>query len=29
MDTGLTVLASVPEMRAFSGSSSSVMVVPA
>jgi uncharacterized protein involved in exopolysaccharide biosynthesis len=29
MDTGLTVLASVPEMRAIGGSSSSVLVVPA
>jgi uncharacterized protein involved in exopolysaccharide biosynthesis len=29
MDTGLTVLASVPEMRAIGGPSSSVLVVPA
>nr|WP_294507745.1 hypothetical protein [uncultured Rhodopila sp.] len=29
MDTGLTVLASVPEMRAIGGSSGSVLVVPA
>lgn len=29
MDTGLTVLASVPEMRSIGGSSSSVLVVPA
>jgi uncharacterized protein involved in exopolysaccharide biosynthesis len=29
MDTGLTVLASVPEMRAIGGSSSSVLVMPA
>lgn len=29
MDTGLTVLASVPEMRGISGPSSSVLVVPA
>jgi uncharacterized protein involved in exopolysaccharide biosynthesis len=29
MDTGLTVLASVPEMRALGGSSGSVLVVPA
>lgn len=29
MDTGLTVLASVPEMRAIRGASSSVLVVPA
>ena len=28
MDTGLTVLASVPEMRAIGGSSSAVLVVP-
>jgi hypothetical protein len=29
LDTGLTVLTSVPEMRAIRGSSSSVLVVPA
>jgi hypothetical protein len=29
MDTGLVVLASVPEMRAIGGPSSSVLVVPA